>query len=194
MHALGAGMRLEALLLTDAGCRQRAPSDASPETVLEPPSTSDNFVPSTLILSKASAWRLRECVHARMYLSLSRNSSGSCAGHHRRWHRCAARHKRAAGLAAGVGRPAADGLGHLCHPAHHRAVSTCQLVASCQGLGRSWKGHALTAPQRVCRLSARENTPSYVELVHKLLGHPTGLALEVAVVAFGVGALPSCPG
>ena len=40
---------------------------------------------------------------------------------------------------------------------------------------------------RACRLSARENTLSYVELVHRLLGRATGLTLEVAVIAFGVG-------
>ena len=42
----------------------------------------------------------------------------------------------------------------------------------------------------MCRLCSREGTSSYVELVHRLLGRPAGLVLQIAIVAFGVGTGP----
>ena len=42
----------------------------------------------------------------------------------------------------------------------------------------------------MCRLCSREGTSSYVELVHRLLGRPAGLVLQIAIVAFGVGMGP----
>ena len=68
--------------------------------------------------------------------------------------------------------------GAACTLAHN----TCR-----QGVSVLGEPQASRADACVCRLCSREGTSSYVELVHRLLGRPAGLVLQIAIVAFGVG-------